>query len=196
MITPILGSYSLCQLIAAPWWGRLSDRWGRRPILMTSLAGACVSYVILALADNIGWLLVSRVLAGFMAGNISAAFAYASDVSAPEKRAAALGLVGAAIGVGFTLGQPIGGLLAGNDPRTANFVLPAAPWTISMAIKRILDAAAALAVFDQAAPAGSVARRRRAHDGRDVAGLCARAAGRRRPIGERRDVCAHVARSA
>ena len=137
MITPILGSYSLCQLIAAPWWGRLSDRWGRRPILMTSLAGACVSYVILALADNVYWLLVSRVLAGFMAGNISAAFAYASDVSAPEKRAAALGLVGAAIGIGFTLGQPIGGLLAGNDPRTANFVLPAAV-SVSLSVLAIL----------------------------------------------------------
>jgi MFS family permease len=60
-----------------------------------------------------------------MAGNISAAFAYASDVSTPEKRAGALGLVGAAIGVGFTLGQPIGGLLAGNDPAHANFILPA-----------------------------------------------------------------------
>jgi len=126
LITPILGSYSLCQLIAAPWWGRLSDRYGRRPILMSSLAGACLSYVILGAARNLWWLLASRMLAGLMAGNIAAAFAYASDVSTPEKRAASMGLVGAAIGVGFTLGQPLGGLLAGADARTANFVAPAA----------------------------------------------------------------------
>jgi len=124
-ITPVLGSYSLCQLLAAPWWGHMSDRYGRRPILMSSLAGACLSYVLLGLAHNISWLLASRMLAGFMAGNIAAAFAYASDVSRPQKRAATLGLIGAAIGIGFSLGQPIGGLLAGKDPDSANFVAPA-----------------------------------------------------------------------
>ena len=124
-ITPIMGSYSLCQLVAAPFWGRLSDRYGRRPILMTSLAGACVSYLILGFATSIGGLLLSRMLGGFMAGNISAAFAYASDVSVPEKRAASLGLIGAAIGIGFTLGPAIGGLLAGNNLETAGFLLPA-----------------------------------------------------------------------
>jgi DHA1 family tetracycline resistance protein-like MFS transporter len=124
-ITPIMGAYSLCQLIAAPFWGRLSDRYGRRPILMTSLAGACVSYLILGFSNSIWWLLVSRMLGGVMAGNISAAFAYASDVSEPEKRAASLGLIGAAIGIGFTIGPAIGGLLAGNDVHTASFMRPA-----------------------------------------------------------------------
>jgi len=125
LITPILGSYSLCQLLAAPWWGRLSDRYGRRPILMSSLAGACLSYVILGGARNLWWLLASRMLAGLMAGNIAAAFAYASDVSAPQERAASMGLVGAAIGIGFTLGPPLGGLVAGADAHTANFTAAA-----------------------------------------------------------------------
>ena len=124
-ITPVLGSYSLCQLLAAPWWGNLSDRHGRRPVLISSLAGACLSYLLLAGARNIWWLLASRMLAGFMAGNIAAAFAYASDVSTPQKRAGTLGLIGAAIGLGFALGPPLGGLLAGRNPHTANFLLPA-----------------------------------------------------------------------
>jgi MFS transporter, DHA1 family, tetracycline resistance protein len=124
-ITPIMGAYSLCQLVAAPFWGRMSDRYGRRPILMTSLAGACVSYLILGFANTVWWLLASRMLGGFMAGNISAAFAYASDVSEPQKRAASLGLIGAAIGIGFTVGPAIGGVLAGNDLQTADFLLPA-----------------------------------------------------------------------
>jgi len=125
LITAILGSYSLCQFIASPFWGRLSDRYGRRPILMSSLAGACLSYVILAFANGLGLLLLSRILAGFMAGNLAAAFAYASDVSAPEDRAKSMGVIGAAIGVGFMLGMPIGGALAGNQAATANFVRPA-----------------------------------------------------------------------
>jgi len=125
LITAILGSYSLCQLLAAPLWGRLSDRFGRRPILISSLAGACASYVILAFAHNIALLLASRMLAGFMAGNLAAAFAYASDVSAPEERAKSMGLIGAAIGVGFMCGIPVGGALAGNNAATANFVRPA-----------------------------------------------------------------------
>jgi DHA1 family tetracycline resistance protein-like MFS transporter len=81
LITPILGIYSLFQLLAAPLWGALSDRYGRRPILIISMAGACASYVLLAATASVPMLFVSRALAGFMAGNIAAAMAYASDIS-------------------------------------------------------------------------------------------------------------------
>ena len=140
-ITPILGTYSLFQFISAPLWGRLSDRYGRRMILMTSLGGACLSYVILGLANNVWWLIASRVLGGFMAGNIAAAFAYASDVSEPRKRAASLGLIGAAIGIGFTVGPAIGGVLAGNEVSTANFARPA---TVSACLSVLAIALVAL----------------------------------------------------
>jgi len=126
IITAILGSYSLAQLIAAPLWGRLSDRFGRRPILLSSLAGAFASYVLLGFAENLWWLLLSRILAGIMAGNLSAAFAYAADRSAPEMRAKSMGLVGAAIGIGFMIGPAIGGVLAGENQQAANFTVPAA----------------------------------------------------------------------
>ncbi|HEX7417757.1 MAG TPA: MFS transporter [Steroidobacteraceae bacterium] len=125
LITPIMASYSLCQFIAAPIWGRLSDRFGRRPVLLLALTGLGLSYVMLAFATSIAWLLASRMFAGFMAGNLSAAMAYASDVTTPEERAKGLGLIGAAIGIGFALGPALGGILAGEDQASANFVLPA-----------------------------------------------------------------------
>jgi MFS transporter, DHA1 family, tetracycline resistance protein len=158
VITAIFGVYSLCQFIAAPLWGRLSDRYGRRPILMASLAGACVSYLILGCADSLAWLFVSRIIGGFMAGNISAAFAYASDVSLPEKRAASLGMVGAAIGIGFTLGPAIGGLLAGNNPQATSFVLPAAV-SAGLSVCAILLVAFLL-------PESNTAERRKEHGAR------------------------------
>jgi MFS transporter, DHA1 family, tetracycline resistance protein len=118
---------------------------------MSSLAGACFSYVLLGCARNVWWLLASRMLAGAMAGNIAAAFAYASDVSEPHKRAATLGLVGAAIGIGFTLGPPLGGLLAGADARTANFVAPAA-LSAAMSVLAILLVRFVLPESHSAAP--------------------------------------------
>jgi DHA1 family tetracycline resistance protein-like MFS transporter len=121
-ITLILAVYSFCQFVAAPAWGRLSDRFGRRPILMCGMLGAAGSYVLLAFADSPAWLIASRALGGLMAGNLSAAFAYASDVTDEENRARGMGFIGAAVGLGFTLGPAIGGQLSGEG---ANLALPA-----------------------------------------------------------------------
>jgi DHA1 family tetracycline resistance protein-like MFS transporter len=125
LITPILGIYSLCQLLGAPIWGALSDRFGRRPILISSMLGAAASYLLLSMATSVTDLFVARALAGFMAGNIAAAMAYASDVSTPANRARSLGVVGAAIGIGFMLGPAIGGALAGEQLQSADFQRPA-----------------------------------------------------------------------
>jgi DHA1 family tetracycline resistance protein-like MFS transporter len=123
--TWILGIYSFFQLLATPLWGRLSDRCGRRPILLTSMLGACASYLMLAFAHSVAALFVARALAGFMAGNLSAAMAYASDISQPADRARTMGAVGAAIGIGFMLGPLVGGLLAGEQLQSASFLRPA-----------------------------------------------------------------------
>ena len=125
IITITLGLYSLFQFIAAPMWGRLSDRYGRKPILAWSLAGLAISYLMLAAADTLALVMASRVVGGLMSGNISAAFAYVTDITSEENRAKGMGLLGAAFGLGFIFGPVIGGLLAGTDVETANYALPA-----------------------------------------------------------------------
>ncbi|NKB44397.1 MAG: MFS transporter [Alphaproteobacteria bacterium] len=125
IITITLGLYSLFQFVAAPIWGKLSDRYGRKPILAWALSGFVVSYLILGFADSLAMVVASRVFGGLMAGNISAAFAYVADITTPETRAKGMGMVGAAFGLGFIFGPVIGGVLAGSDIETANFLLPA-----------------------------------------------------------------------
>lgn len=121
----LMASYSLGQFIAAPFWGRASDRLGRRPILLITLAGGAIAYILLGFASSLWMLFVARTLSGFMAGNISTAFAYVADITTPENRAKGMGVVGAAFGLGFIAGPAIGGILAGPDPLNANFQLPA-----------------------------------------------------------------------
>jgi len=109
----VLGSiYSLMQFFFSPIWGRLSDRVGRRPILLMSLLGSTLSYFLFALAGNLTILILSRALAGIFAANISTAQAYIADVTEKKDRAKGMGLIGAAFGIGFTLGPPIGGITA------------------------------------------------------------------------------------
>ena len=109
-------SYSAAQLLFAPVWGRLSDRYGRRPILIIGLAGSTLSYLIFAYAGSVWILLLSRVMAGIGGANIPVAQAYIADVTPPERRAANMGLIGAAFGLGFIFGPVIGGLLAPISP--------------------------------------------------------------------------------
>src|SRR5688572_15204411 len=100
--------YSFTQFLFAPLWGRLSDRVGRRPVILLSVAGSCLSYVLFGLATSLPVLLFSRALAGAMAANISTAQAYVADVTTPAERTKGMGMIGAAIGLGFVLGPAIG----------------------------------------------------------------------------------------
>jgi len=111
-----LGLYSLGQLVGAPIWGSLSDRIGRRPVLLITLLANAAASSMLAFADTGLFLALSRIVAGFAAGNISAAYAYTTDITTDATRPKALGLLGSAFGFGFILGPAIGGLLAGSDP--------------------------------------------------------------------------------
>ncbi len=104
-------SYSLMQFIFSPILGGLSDRHGRRPILLFSIIGAGFSYILLGLANSLLLIFVSRALAGVMGANISTAQAYIADVTTPAERAKGMGLIGAAFGLGFVFGPMIGGLL-------------------------------------------------------------------------------------
>jgi DHA1 family tetracycline resistance protein-like MFS transporter len=108
----LFASFSVCQLIASPLLGHWSDRWGRRPILIFSLIGTVVSFVMLALAHSLALLFVARVVDGLSGGNITTARAYIGDVTTEENRARAFGMLGAAFGLGFIIGPGLGGLFA------------------------------------------------------------------------------------
>ena len=110
--------------LAAPLWGRLSDRVGRRPVLMASMAAAALAYLWMAFATQLWMLFAARAFAGACAGNIAAAQAYIADVTPPEKRAKGMGMIGAAFGLGFIIGPVMGGVIAGNDLATADLATP------------------------------------------------------------------------
>ncbi len=113
----LIGSYAIVQFLCAPLVGALSDRYGRRPVLLLSLFGFGLDYLVLAMAPTIGWLFVARVIAGFFGASFTTGAAYIADVSTPEKRAQNFGLLGAAFGLGFIIGPVTGGLLGEIGPR-------------------------------------------------------------------------------
>ena len=110
-------AWALMQFFFSPLLGAVSDRFGRRPVILVSCFGLGIDYIVMALAPNIGWLLVGRVASGICASSFTTSFAYIADVAPPEKRASAFGMVGAAFGVGFILGPAVGGVLGDIDPR-------------------------------------------------------------------------------
>lgn len=117
--------WALMQFIAAPILGALSDRFGRRPVVLLSNFGLGLDYIVMALAPTLGWLFVGRVISGITAASVPTAGAYIADVMPPEKRAAGFGMLGAAFGIGFVLGPAVGGILGDVDPRLPFWVAAA-----------------------------------------------------------------------
>ena len=117
----ILATYSVAAAIVAPIWGRLSDRFGRRSILGLCLFGGAISHFVLAIADELWLVYVSRAVAGMMAGGVPVATALIADASTPDQRSRAMGLIGRAFGIGLILGPVIGGVLARSE---TDFAVP------------------------------------------------------------------------
>lgn len=140
----LLGSYAFMQLLFAPVWGRISDRIGRRPVIIIGLFTSAVGFTIFGLADELWLLFASRMLAGLANANISTAQAYVADITPAKERAGRMGLVGAAFNLGFIVGFPIGGLLSsafGNQ----------APVLFAAAIS-LINGLAALAILPESFP--------------------------------------------
>ena len=110
-------AWALMQFFFSPVLGALSDRFGRRPVVLLSNFGLALDYVLMALAPSLTWLFIGRLISGITSASVSTAFAYIADVTPPERRAAMFGKIGVAFGAGFILGPAIGGLLGGMDPR-------------------------------------------------------------------------------
>ncbi|MEA2238394.1 MAG: transporter, family, tetracycline resistance protein [Thermoanaerobaculia bacterium] len=108
----VVGIYSIMQFFFAPVWGRLSDRIGRRPVILISLTASCIGYFLFAFSRSLTLLFLSRIVAGAGGANIGTAQAYIADKTTPENRAKGMGIIGAAFGMGFILGPPLSGLLS------------------------------------------------------------------------------------
>ena len=114
--------FALMQFVFSPWLGVLSDRFGRRPIILLSNLGLGLDYIVMALAPTLGWLFLGRVISGITTSSIPTAMAYIADVTPKEKRAGAFGMIGVAFGIGFTFGPAIGGLAGDFSPRLAFWI--------------------------------------------------------------------------
>ncbi len=118
----LMAAFSAMQFLIAPLWGRLSDRYGRRPILMIGLVGSVIAYTTFAFANSLTLLFVSRIAAGAFGATIGTAAAYIADVTTQEQRGRGMALIGAAFGLGFTIGPAIGGLSHGWSPHAPGLI--------------------------------------------------------------------------
>ncbi len=118
----IIGVFAATQFVAAPILGSLSDRYGRRRVLLIALAGSAIDYVVMGFAPTLTWLFIARIISGATAGSLATCNAYIADVTPPEKRAQAFGLLGAAFGLGFVIGPAIGGLAGSVSLRLPFFI--------------------------------------------------------------------------
>src|ERR1700710_529955 len=133
----LVSIFAFCQFLAAPFFGALSDRYGRKPILIISLLGSAVGYFLLGIGGALWILFLGRIIDGLTAGNQSALFAYIADVTEPEERSRWYGLLGGAIGVGFMIGPAIGGLL-GSKSTTLPFFVTAGITLLSVILTAVL----------------------------------------------------------
>lgn len=117
-----VAAFSFMQFLLAPWWGRLSDRVGRRPVLMLGFASSATSYILFGLADSYGMLLLSRILAGGIGATVNVAQAALADVTPPEGRSRAMGLIGVAFGLGFIVGPAIAGISSSAGAHVPGFI--------------------------------------------------------------------------
>src|SRR3954469_7823113 len=107
----LVAIYSICQFVASPILGGMSDRYGRRPLLIYSQIGSLIGFVVLGLANSLGVLFIARIIDGISGGNLTIAQAYIADITPPKKRAGSLAVIGIAFGVGFMVGPLMGGIM-------------------------------------------------------------------------------------
>jgi MFS family permease len=162
-ITLLLATYSLAQFVFLPYWGRVSDRIGRRPVLLLTLSASILCWIAIAFADSLALLFVARAAAGAMAGNATVAQAYVADTTTPENRARGHGMMGAAFGLGFLLGPAIGGLLAHAGGNDVDF---RTPFLAAAGLSAVALIFAALQLPESLSAAARAAARSRARRGR------------------------------
>lgn len=124
VVTALVAVYALAQFVMGPVWGRVSDRWGRRPILLATIFGTMLGYAWLAFADSLAMIFLARAFTASMGANVAVVQAYVADITTAAERARGMGRIGAAHGLGFVTGPAIGGIFAGADPANPDFATP------------------------------------------------------------------------
>lgn len=147
-ITLLMALFAAGSFVSSPFWGWLSDRIGRKPVFLFTLAGSALSYVLLGLAETVPALFLARVVGGLMAGNVPVAFAAAADMTGGKDRSKVMGRIGASFSLGFIFGPAIGGILAGSDPQTTNFLMIA----VAAGSMSVLAFALAVVAFKESHP--------------------------------------------